>query len=95
MASVAADLKALRQQVEKLQIEVAGRQNLQAMVIWDGQNESSVNQETSRIREDFSGLVVHLTPELSAPNRTVEGVSNLEFEALKAEIVRALDSQAR
>ena len=94
MASVAADLKALRQQVEKLQIEVAGRQNLQAMVIWDGQNESSVNQETSRIREDFSGLVVHLTPELSAPNRTVEGVSNLEFEALKAEIVRALDSQA-
>ena len=94
MPGVAADLKALRQQVEKLQIEVAGRQNLQAMVIWDGQNESSVNQETSRIREDFSGLVVHLTPELSASNRTVEGVSNLEFEALKAEIVRALDSQA-
>ena len=94
MASVAADLKALRQQVEKLQIEVAGRQNLQALVIWDGQNESSVNQESSRIREDFSGLVVHLTPELSASKGTVDGVSNLEFEELKAEIVRALDSPA-
>ena len=86
MASLAADLKALRQQVEKLQVEVAGRQALGAMVIWDGQNESSVNQ----IPENFSGLVVHLTPEVSPQEGTVDGLSNVEFEALKEQLRESL-----
>lgn len=94
MASLAADLKSLRLQVERLQVEVSGRQSLNAMVIWDGHNESSVNQKTSRMQEDWNGLVVHLTPELSSSKGTVEGINRLEFEALKQEIVRTLDPQA-
>ena len=90
MASVAAQLKELRQQVEKLQVEVAGRQSIGAMAVWDGQNESSVNQ----IGETFSGLVVHLTPELSPQAGTVKGISQNEFTALKADIVRSLARQA-
>ena len=84
MPSLAADLKLLRLEVEKLQVEVAGRQSISAMVIWDGQNESSVNQEVSEI---FSGLIIHLTPE-----STSAGLTNLEFEQLRKEIVRSLDS---
>ena len=86
MASVAAQLKDLRQQLEKLQVEVAGRQSIGAMVVWDGQNESSVNQ----IPDDFSGLIVHLTPEPSPRAGTVEGISQTEFEALKADLRREL-----
>lgn len=90
MASVAAQLKDLRQQLEKLQVEVAGRQSIGAMVVWDEQNESSVNQ----ISETFSGLIVHLTPELSPLAGTVDGVPQNEFTALKADIVRSLARQA-
>ena len=84
MPSINAELKELRSKVEALQVEVAGRQNISSMVIWDEQNESSVNQEAS---ETFSGLIVHLTPE-----STSAGLTNLEFEQLRKEIVRSLDS---
>lgn len=96
MPSLAADLKQLRQEVEKLQVEVAGRQSISAMVVWDGQNESYVNEETNPISGTFSGLVIHLTPEPSTQERTVscqgEMLSNLEFKQLREEIVRSLDS---
>jgi len=94
MASVAAQLKDLRQQVERLQIEVAGRQSIGAMVVWDEQNESSVNQERNPNSGDFQGLVVHLTPEPSPLGGTVDGVSQTELAALKADIVRSLARQA-
>ena len=96
MPSLAADLKLLRLEVEKLQVEVAGRQSISAMVIWDGQNESSVNDELNPNSGTFSGLVIHLTPEPSTQERTVncqeEGLTNLEFKQLREEIVRSLDS---
>lgn len=92
MPSIAADLKLLRQQVERLQVEVAGRQSIGAVVIWDEQNESSVNSETSCLREGFHGLVVHLTPEPSPLEGTVEGVSQNDLESLKAALVGTLDS---
>ena len=86
MPSVATDLKWIRQQLEAAQVEVAGRQTIGAMVIWDEQNDSSVNQ----IPDGFSGLIVHLTPELSQQAGTVEGISQTEFEALKADLLREL-----
>ena len=86
MPSVATDLKWVRQQLEAAQVEVAGRQTIGAMVIWDEQNDSSVNQ----IPDGFSGLIVHLTPELSPQAGTVEGISQTEFEALKADLLREL-----
>lgn len=94
MASLATDLKWIRQKAEYAQAEVAGRQSLGSMVIWDGQNESSVDSEASRLREDFSGLVVHLTPDLSPGVGTEsdrdDGLDQNDFSALKAEIVEAL-----
>ena len=91
MASVATQLKDLRQQLERLQVEVAGRQSIGAMVVWDGQNESSVNQ----IPETFSGLIVHLTPEPSPPAGTVssEGLSDNELEELKAQLANDFPSR--
>lgn len=86
MPSLATDLKWIRQQLEAAQVEVAGRQTIGAMVIWDEQNDSSVNQ----IPDDFSGLIVHLTPEPSPRAGTVEGISQTEFEALKADLRREL-----
>jgi len=86
MPSLATDLKWIRQQLEAAQVEVAGRQTIGAMVIWDEQNDSSVNQ----ISESFNGLIVHLTPELSPQAGTVEGISQTEFEALKADLLREL-----
>ena len=96
MPSVAAQLKDLRQKVEALQVEVAGRQHITSMVIWDEHNQSSVNQKSSRLQEDFSGLVVHLTPELSSSSRTVkdDGLSQNEFIELKEAIARSLDQSA-
>ena len=92
MASIATQLKDLRQQVEALQVEVAGRQHISSMVIWDEQKQASVNQKTPRQQEDFSGLIVHLTPEPSPLEGTVEahGISQNEFNELKQEIVRAI-----
>lgn len=92
MASVTAQLKELRSKVEALQVEVAGRQNISSMVIWDEQNLSSVNQESPTKAEHFNGLIVHLTPELSQPEGTfdAEGISQNEFNELKQEIVRAI-----
>ena len=101
MPSVQTQLKELRLKVEALQVEVAGRQNISSMIVWDGQNESSVNQKTSRMQEEFSGLIVHLTPEpspLAVTRISASGVnepdtlSQNDFEALKREIVRSLDS---
>ena len=86
MPSLATDLKWIRQQLEAAQVEVAGRQTIGAMVIWDEQNESSVNQ----IPDDFSGLIVHLTPEMSPQVGTEIGISQTEFEALKADLRREL-----
>ena len=67
MRSISAQLKDLREKVEALQVEVevAGRQHISSMVIWDEQKQASVNQKSSRQQEDFSGLIVHLTPEPS------------------------------
>jgi hypothetical protein len=86
MPSLTADLKWVRQQLEAAQVEVAGRQTIGAMVIWDEQNESSVNQ----IPESFSGLIVHLTPELSPPVGTEDGISDDAYAALKAHLLREL-----
>ena len=91
MPSLTADLKWVRQQLEAAQVEVAGRQTIGAMVIWDEQNESSVNQ----IPDDFSGLIVHLMPEPSPRAATVEGISQNEFNDLKQQIRDSLDAQTR
>lgn len=88
--SVVSDLKALRLQVEKLQVEVAGRKAISSMVVWDEQNQSSVDSETTRIREDFNGLIVHLTPEPSPQEGTVKRLSQNEYETLKQQILDAL-----
>jgi hypothetical protein len=88
--SVATELRDLRQQVERLQIEVAGRQSIGVMVVWDGQNESSVNQENFPPAGTFNGLVVHLTGEPSPLEGTVIGLSQNEFEALKQQLSRDL-----
>ena len=92
MPSIGTRLRSLRQQVEALQVEVAGRQNISSMAIWDEQNLSSVNQESPTKAEPFNGLIVHLTPELSQPEGTfdAEGISQNEFNELKQEIVRAI-----
>ena len=82
--SIYVQLRELRQQVENLQVEVAGQKSIGSIVVWDGQNESSVNQKVS---ESFSGLIVHLTPESEGIELT-----SLEYKQLKQEIVRALDS---
>lgn len=94
MPSIAADLKQLRQQVEKLQVEVAGRKAIGAMVVWDEQNQSYVNQ----IGDDFSGLVIHLTPEPSPLEGTVESDSEeprqTGLNQLQTEILNGLLQQA-
>lgn len=86
MASFTADLRQLRLQVERLQVEVAGQKAISAMVVWDGQNESSVNQ----IPDDFSGLIVHLTPEMSPQVGTVKSISQNELQDLKKQIRESL-----
>ena len=88
--SITAELKQLRQQVEKLQVEVNGRQSISSRIVWDQQNESSVNQETSRRQEEFNGLIIHLTPEMS-PHDGTKWMSQNEFEKLKAQIRGELD----
>lgn len=90
MASITADLKLIRQQVERAQVEVAGRQSIGAMVVWDEQNQSSVNSESSRRQEDFNGLIVHLTPDLSPAVGTTDGVSQTEFERIRQQLARGL-----
>lgn len=101
MPSVQTQLKELRLKVEALQVEVAGRQNISSMIVWDGQNESSVNQQSAAMADKFSGLIVHLTPDLSPLEGTrisasgvneADTLSQNDFEALKKEIVRSLDS---
>jgi len=100
MPSIAAELKTLRQQVEKLQVEVAGRESLGSMVVWDEQNQSYVNQKGTQVREDFSGLIVHLTSDLS-PLVGTEEIDNVdrrlsqnEFEELRLQIIRELSDSA-
>ena len=91
--AISTDLKQLRQQVEKLQVEVDGRRRVGSMVIWDEQNRSSVNEKTSRMQEEFSGLVVHLTPETHSHFASM-GLGQTEFEKLKAEIREQLDQSS-
>lgn len=92
MASLTADLKWIRQQAAAAQVEMAGRQAIGSMVVWDGQNESSVHSGDFPNSGSFSGLIVHLTPDLSPPLGTgsTGGISQTDFSALKAEIVEAL-----
>lgn len=59
--SITSDLKLIRQQLERAQTDLAGRESLGAITVWDGQNESSVYT----YGDSFSGLIVHLTPEVS------------------------------
>jgi hypothetical protein len=94
MASVTSDLKLLRQQVESLQAEVAGRKAIGAMIVWDQQNESSVNQNNYPNLGTFNGLIVHLTPELS-PQGGTGGLGQNEFNDLKQQIRDSLDAQTR
>ena len=82
----------MKEQLEKLQVEVAGRKTIGAMVVWDGQNDSSVNQKTSRRQEEFNGLIVHLTPEPSTPEGTVKSISQNELQDLKKQIRESLGS---
>ena len=88
--SVTSDLKQLREQVLKLQVEVNGRKSIGSKIVWDELKQSSVNQKTSRRQEEFSGLIVHLTPEISQPEGTV-GMDQNDFEKMKAEILGQLD----
>ena len=80
------EITKLREAVQRLQVEVNGRKAISAMVVWDGQNESSVNS----IPDEFSGLVVHLTPEPYLLEGTVsnepEGLNNIEFEELRQQL---------
>ena len=76
MSSISAQLKELRCNIEALQVEVAGRQNISSMAIWDEQNLSSVNQESPTKAEQFNGLIVHLTSERSPPEVTVNKRGN-------------------
>ena len=93
--TVQADLKILRQQLERLQVEVNGRKALGAITVWDGQKTDSVNS----IPDDFNGLVVHLEPDASPSVETQtirkQGVSQNELAAIKEAIVRQqlVDSQ--
>ena len=66
--SITADLKLIRQQLERAQVDLDGRKALGAMVVWDEQKQSYVNT----VPDDFNGLVVHLTPEVSPPVETVD-----------------------
>ena len=95
MPSLTADLKWVRQQLEAAQVEVAGRQTIGAMVVWDEQNESSVNQQNFPNSGTFNGLIVHLMPEPSSRAATVEGISQNEFNDLKQQIRDSLDAQTR
>lgn len=97
MPSVSAQLKDLRQKVEALQVEVAGRQHITSMVIWDKQNQSSVNQNYPAKAEQFDGLIVHLTHELSTPegterlsNKEPLGVSKIEFDEIRDRLLNDL-----
>lgn len=92
MTSITAELKTLRQQVERLQAEAAGRKQLSSVITWNEQNADSVNT----VSENFSGLVVHLTPDVPGNGDTTEGQKNLsqnEFNELKKQILGTLDSQ--
>ena len=80
MASTATQLRELRQTLEKLQLEIAGRRSLQSMVVWDIQNLCYVNDEEPLIDPDFHGLVIHLSPD---PQASGSGVSAAELEAIK------------
>lgn len=88
MASVTSDLKLLRQQVESLQAEVAGRKAIGAMIVWDKQNDDSVNQQKELIGESFNGLIVHLSPE-------PDGLAHNEFIKLREEIRDSLAASSR
>lgn len=76
MISISTQLRELRQQVEKLQVEVAGQKSIGSIVVWDGQNESSVNQESLTKAEQFNGLIVQLTSERSPLEVTVNKRGN-------------------
>ena len=80
------ELRELRKQVERLQVEVNGRESISAMVVWDGHNGDYV----SPVPNDFSGLVVHLTPDMSPAVGTNygEGISENEFTQLKEQLRR-------
>ena len=90
MANLTADLKWIRQQVERAQAEAAGRLKLGAITRWE-QKEDYVNQ----FSEDFTGLVVHLTIDDPIAGDTFNGKKNMsqtEYDELKRQILGTLDS---
>ena len=92
MSKFITDLKWIRQQVERAQAVTDGQKTLGAKVVWDEQKQDYVNQ----IPVNFTGLVVHLSSEMSpttgTQNGETEGIGQNEFEALKREIIESLDS---
>ena len=96
MSKFATDLKWIRQQLEHAQAVIDGQKSLGAKVVWDEQKQSSVNQNTSRLQEDFSGLVIHLKPEVSRSSRTVngDGLNLNKLIEMKKAIASSLDQSA-
>lgn len=94
MASIATELKTIRQQVERLQAEAAGRQQLSSRTIWDEQNNDSVNQ----IGDHYNGLIIHLTAEVTPAMGTLKSgntqakMSQNEFNDLRRQIIESLDT---
>tara|TARA_B100001057_G_C22404163_1_gene777071 strand:- start:180 stop:479 length:300 start_codon:yes stop_codon:yes gene_type:complete len=92
MSKFTTDLKWIRQQVERAQAVTDGQKSLGAKVVWDEQKQDYVNQ----IPVNFTGLVVHLSSEMSpamgTKNSETEGIGQNEFEALKREIIESLDT---
>ena len=91
MASVDAELKTIRQQVERLQAEAVGRKQLSSTTVWEEQNNDYVNQ----IPERFNGLIIHLTTEVSLSTGTAKcqkGMSQNEFKELRKQIIESLDT---
>ena len=91
MTSISVELKTIRQQVERLQAEAAGRKQLASMTVWEEHNNDYVNQ----ISERFNGLIIHLTTEVSPSTGTAKcqkGMSQNEFKELRKQIIESLDT---
>ena len=91
MPSVAVQMKELRQQVERLQVEVAGQLSINSMVVWEEENKSSVNQTDATLADTFTGLVIHLKPYIFPTIGTTEdgqsgGLSENNFRRLKQDV---------
>ena len=91
MPSINTELKTIRLQVERLQAEAAGRKQLSSTTIWEEQNKDYVNQ----ILEQFNGLIIHLTTEVSPSTgiaKCQKGMSQNEFKESRRQIIESLDT---